>query len=185
MLINNRKNISKIQLVFFVLVAILFCMFVLAVPRISIPLSLAYILSLALNPMVSASISLGFTKMNSIIIIFIILATLVGLPLVKIIPVLTNESQNLHYSIPRIEQYFISQYEVLRIVVREKSGYEIGDAYVFQVLEEAKNWIGTVVVKIPNYMANLMEWIFLVPFFTFFILPIPMIVLLSTGFFET
>lgn len=170
MILENRKEVSRFQLVFFIIVIVLFCTFVLAVPRISIPLSLAYILSLALAPMINMMMAVGIKKNIGIAIIFIVLAVLVGLPLVKIIPVVTEESQNLQYTVPKIEQYIISQYEYLRAIVHTKTGYSINDKYVFQFIEETKNWSGKIVVQAPNYLANLMEWIFLVPFFTFFIL---------------
>lgn len=170
MLIDNRQQASKFQLLFFIAIIFLFCSFVLALPRISIPLSLAYILSLALSPIVNALMGIGLTKNKAIFIIFILLAVLVGLPLAKIIPVISDEAQNINYSLPRIEQFAISQFEFFRELVLKKTGYQIGDKYVFQFIEDVKDWAALFVVKVPNYLANLMEWIFLVPFFTFFIL---------------
>ncbi|MDO9181176.1 MAG: AI-2E family transporter, partial [Bacteriovorax sp.] len=41
---------------------------------------------------------------------------------------------------------------------------------IYQGLDELQKWSASVVVRIPNYLANLMEWIFIVPFFTFFII---------------
>lgn len=111
MIIENSKHASKFQLVFFATTLFLLSMFVFALPRISIPLSLAYILSLALSPMVDGLMNAGTTKNTAILILFVILAILVGLPLVKIIPVLSEESQNIHYSFPKIEQFIISQFE--------------------------------------------------------------------------
>jgi len=61
----------------------------------------------------------------------------------------------------------MSQFDVFREWVKIKTGHEIGDAYVFNLLEEIQRWFGAFAVKIPTYLANLMEWIFLVPFFTF------------------
>ena len=170
MILSDRKNINKIQLIFFISVIVLFCSFVLALPRISIPLSLAYILSLALSPIVTWLMTLRFSKTNATLLIFIILAILIGLPLVKIIPILSVESQNVQNIIPKIEQYVITQFEYLREFIKLKTGYEIGDAYIYQALDELQNWSSHIVIRIPNYLANLMEWIFLVPFFTFFII---------------
>ena len=170
MILSNRKNITKIQLVFFISVLILFSTLVLALPRISIPLSLAYILSLALTPIVSSLMALRLSKTTAIVLIFILLAVLIGFPLVKIIPMLSNESQNFQNIIPRIEQYVIQQFQFVRELVKLKTGHEIGDTYVYQGLAELQNWSTSLVVRIPNYLANLMEWIFLVPFFTFFII---------------
>ncbi len=170
MILSNRKNITKIQLIFFVSIIILFCSLVLALPRISIPLSLAYILSLALTPIVSSLMALRLSKTSATVLIFIVLAVLIGLPLMKIIPLLSAESQNFQNIIPKIEQYIIQQFQYVRELVKLKTGHEIGDAYVYQGLEELQNWSTTIVVRLPTYIANLMEWVFLVPFFTFFII---------------
>ncbi|MBC7540595.1 MAG: AI-2E family transporter [Bacteriovorax sp.] len=170
MILSNRKNITKIQLIFFISIIVLFCSLVLALPRISIPLSLAYILSLALTPIVNSLMALRISKTMSTVLIFVILAILIGWPLVKIIPMLSNESQNIQNIIPKIENYVILQFQYVREFVKLKTGHEIGDAYVYQGLTELQNWSSGIVVRIPNYLANLMEWIFLVPFFTFFII---------------
>jgi putative permease len=170
MIIENRKNATFLQVIFFTAMFLAICIFVLALPRISIPMSLAFILSLALSPMVNTLISFGLSKNTAIFLIFGILLILVGIPLVKILPVLSEESQNIHYSIPKIEQYIIAQYENARIMIQEKTGYSVGDKHMVQFLEEAKNWTASLVIKLPNYLASLMEWILLIPFFTFFIL---------------
>ena len=170
MIISNRKYISKIQLGFFVLVIVLFCSLVLVLPRISIPLSLAYILSLALSPIVTSLMRLRLSKTKAILLIFVTLAILIGLPLAKVIPVLSSETQEIQGSIPKIEQYLMGQFDVFREFVRAKTGHEIDDSYVFQLLNDVQKWAGAVVVKVPSYVANFMEWIFLIPFFTFFII---------------
>jgi putative permease len=98
------------------------------------------------------------------------LALLIGAPLVKIIPVISDESHYLQDSIPRIEKYFFAQYELLSGYIKLKTGHTISDTYVLQFLNEAKTWSAGFALQLPNYLANLMEWIFLVPFFTFFII---------------
>lgn len=170
MIFSNRKNITKIQLIFFISIVALFCSLVLALPRISIPLSLAYILSLALTPIVSSLMAFRMSKSWATALIFVILAILIGWPLVKIIPMLSAESQYFQNIIPKIEAYAIEQFQHAREFIKLKTGHEIGDTYLYQGLEELQNWSTHFVVRIPNYLANLMEWIFLVPFFTFFII---------------
>ena len=170
MIFNDRKNMNKIQLIFFLSVIFLFCSLVLALPRISIPLSLAYVLSLALSPIVTSLMTLRLSKTMSILLIFVVLGVLIGLPLVKIIPMLSNESQNIQNLIPKIEQYVIQQFQLLREFVKIKTGHEIGDTYVYQGLEDLQAWSTDIVVHVPKLLASLMEWIFLIPFFTFFII---------------
>jgi putative permease len=170
MIFNDRKNMNKIQLIFFLSIIFLFCSFVLVLPRISIPLSLAYVLSLALSPIVTSLMTLRVSKTMSILLIFVVLGVLIGLPLAKIIPMLSSESQNIQNLIPKIEQYIIQQFQLVREFVKLKTGHEIGDSYVYQGLEDLQSWSTNIVIHIPKLLANLMEWLFLVPFFTFFII---------------
>lgn len=170
MILNDRRNISQIQLIFFVTIFMLFSVLVLALPRISIPLSLAYVLSLTLTPIVNYLMGLGLTRTMAIIFLFFTLGIVIILPLIKIIPVISAESQYVQESLPRMEQYFYSQYGLLRDFIELKTGHEIDNTYILQFLNEAKTFVANLAIHLPNYLANLMEWIFLVPFFTFFIL---------------
>ncbi len=170
MILNNRKNISKIQLIFFCIIIALFCSLVLVLPRISIPLSLAYILSLALSPIVNSLMRFRLSKTVATLIIFVFFLVAIVLPLIKLIPILSNETQEIQNSIPKIEQYVMSQFDVFREYIKLKTGHEIGDAYLFQLLEDLQKWFGAFVLRIPNYLASFIEWIFLIPFFTFFII---------------
>lgn len=170
MILNNRKNIFKIQLIFFAAMIILFGVFVLALPRISIPISLAYILFLALTPIVNWLLRFHLSKTQATLIVFIGLGFLVGVPLFRVIPVLSLQTENIRYSIPEIEQYVIAQYDLLKEFVKLKTGHELADGYVFQALSQIETWTSEAVVKLPNYLATLFEWIFLVPFFTFFLI---------------
>lgn len=170
MILNNTKNIYKIQLLFFAVVLIFFCSFVLALPRISIPISLAYILSLALTPIVNWLLRFNISRTQATIFVFILLVVLIGIPLIKIIPVLSLETQDLQYSLPQFEQYAISQYEIVTEFIKNKTGYQLADGYVFQGLNQLETWARESIVKLPNFLATLVEWIFLVPFFTFFLI---------------
>jgi len=170
MILNNRHNVKNLQLIFFASMIILFCVFVLAVPRISLPISLAYILSLALNPFISALINLGLNRTRAIILVFMILMVSIGFPLFKVIPLISMEAENIHYNIPKIEQSIISTVDQLRMLIKAKTGYEIQEKLIFDTLEEFKNNTAIFMMKLPNFLAILMEWIFLIPLFTFFIL---------------
>lgn len=170
MILNNRKNIVRIQLVFFAVVILLFCTLVLALPRISIPISLAYILSLALTPIVNYLMRFHLSKTNATIVVFLILSVLIGLPLFKVIPVLAVQTRDIQYNLPQLERYVIDQYEVITAFIKAKTGHELADGYVFQTLSQMETWASEFVVKVPNYLATLLEWIFLVPFFTFFLI---------------
>lgn len=170
MILSSRKNIVKIQLVFFAVIIILFCTMVLALPRISIPISLAYILSLALNPIVNWLMRFHLSKTKATMIVFVILSVLIGIPLFKVIPVLSMQTKDIQYSLPQIEQYVIAQYGLVTDFIKAKTGHELADGYIFETLSQLETWASAFVVQLPNYLATLLEWIFLVPFFTFFLI---------------
>jgi len=170
MILSNRKNIVKIQLAFFAVILVLFCALVLTLPRISIPLSLAYILALALTPIVNWLMRFKLSKTRATIVVFILLAFFVGIPLFKVIPVLSMQTQDIQYSLPQVEQYVIKQYAIATEFIKAKTGHEVADGYIFQTLAQLETWASDFVVKLPNYLATLLEWIFLVPFFTFFMI---------------
>jgi putative permease len=170
MISSSRKNVVKIQLVFFVTIIILFCTLVLTLPRISIPMSLAYILSLALDPIVNSVMRLNVSKTLATVIVFIALTFIIGVPLFKIIPVLSTQTKEIQYSLPQVERYVIAQYGLVTDFIKEKTGREIADGYIFETLNQFETWTSSFVAKLPNYMATLLEWIFLVPFFTFFLI---------------
>lgn len=170
MILSNRKNIVKIQISFFTVVIVLFCTLVLTLPRISIPLSLAYILHLALIPIVHWLMRFNLTKTKATVVVFIVLSFFIGIPLFKVIPILSMQTQDLQYSLPQIETYIIAQYELVTDFIKAKTGHEIADGYIFQSLAQIETWASDFVVKLPNYLATLLEWIFLVPFFTFFMI---------------
>ena len=171
MILNNRQNMVKIQLTFFAVIILLFCSLVLALPRISIPISLAYIFSLALNPIVSWIMQFGkLNRTNATIVVFVLLGFFIGIPLSKVIPVLSTQTQDLQYSVPQFERYVIAQFEIITEFIKAKTGHEIADGYVFQSLSQLETWASEFAIKLPNYVATLFEWIFLVPFFTFFLI---------------
>lgn len=170
MILSSRKNIVKIQLVFFAVIIILFCTMVLALPRISIPISLAYILSLALNPIVNWLMRFRLSKTKATMVVFVILSVLIGIPLFKVIPVLSMQTKDIQYSLPQIEQYVIAQYGLVTDFIKAKTGHELADGYIFETLSQLETWASAFVVQLPNYLATLLEWIFLVPFFTFFLI---------------
>ena len=169
-MLNNRKNIIKVQIIFFAAILVLFCTLILALPRISIPISLAYILALALTPIVNWLMRFHLSKTKATAILFIVLTFLIGIPLFKVIPVLTMQTKDIQYSLPRIEDYIIAQYGLVTDFIRAKTGHELADGYIYSTLSQLETWASDFVVKLPNYLATLLEWIFLVPFFTFFLI---------------
>lgn len=170
MALKDKKHVEQIQLVYFIVLILLLCVFVLALPRISIPLFLAYVQSLALMPILNFMISIGIKKTQGIIIIFIVLTALIGIPLFNAIPVAIEESKNVQTWAPKIESLVKSQYQTAQIYVRKQTGYYLSDAYVNEGIALVKQGSENFLTKLPNYLATLFEWIFLIPFFTFFIM---------------
>lgn len=166
MIITSKSNVAKIQLLFFFAVLISIGFLFVALPRVSVPMSLAYIFSLALAPIVNWLMRFDLSKTFATAIIFVFLSMFMGVLLFKVIPLFST--QEMQYSIPQIEKYIVEQYEVIRQFIKEKTKYELSDGHVFQAIAQLESWASELLVHLPNYLATLVEWIFLVPFFTFF-----------------
>ncbi len=170
MLLRDKKNLDRIQLIYFAIILTLIFLLVLSLPRISIPLFLAYVQSLALIPMVNFLITMGLKKTQAIIAIFLFLTLVIGIPLFNTIPILIEESNNIQTWAPKVVTYTKSQYGVLQNFIHNKTGYHLSDAYVTEALDVITKEAENLVVKLPNYLATLFEWIFIIPFFTFFMM---------------
>ncbi len=170
MIFKSQANVAKIQVALFFASIFLICVLVLAIPRISVPISLAYILTLALGPIVNWLMRFSLSRPQATGLLFLLLTLSVGVPLIRFLPFLTLQARDLQYSLPQIEQYVIDQYEIVRVFIKARTGHELADAYVFQALNQIETFSSDLVIKLPNILATLVEWLFLIPFFTFFFL---------------
>lgn len=163
-------SIKSYRLLFFVIVIILAMYSLLALPRLSLPLFASYIGYLVLEPFVPRLTMLGLKKNIAVLVIMIGILILSIFPMIKLAPVISTEVENIQYYIPKIEGYVSSQFELLQNFLAKKFGFEIQDKYLPQVFQYVRTGVTSLLLKLPQFLASLIEWLFLVPLLTFFML---------------
>ncbi|WP_417336937.1 AI-2E family transporter [Halobacteriovorax marinus] len=161
---------EKVRLVFFILGLVLFLFSLWLFPRVSIPLSVAYVVSLIFNPVVPMVMRFGLKKSTSVNIVFLAILFLFTYPLIKITPTITNEAQNVQYYLPKVESFLKTEYKNLTSKIEEKTGYVVGNEILDNSLDYGQKATTEILLQVPKYLGSIIEWIFLVPLFVFFIL---------------
>ena len=106
--IQNKPE--KIRVIIFFLILITFLLSLGLFPRIAIPLSVAYVISLIFKPWIPLGMRLGLARTSAVYIVFTGILVLFSYPLVRITPVISNEAQNLQYYLPKVESFLKKEY---------------------------------------------------------------------------
>ncbi len=161
---------EKGQYFFFLLVALGSLIMLYFLPRLAVPVGVAYVLYLLILPFVLWLERLGLSRVQGAALIFIGLLTLLIYPIILAIPFIKDEITVLQSFLPRLQEIISVKYEALRMMVKERSGFDMGDRAVQDALiyitENSKN----MALKLPGYFASLLEWVFVTPIFLFFFL---------------
>ncbi len=168
---NNSSKMTNItKYVFFYSIFLIVGLILFSLPRLTIPLAVAYVLYLVVEPMVPKLIKLGLSRTWSILILFVGILFFTSYPIVKFVPSVKNEVDNFQYYRPKVERFIESNYESIRLKIKESTGYDIGDKVLDDSLTHFKNGTRDLILQLPNYLASLLEWVFLVPLFLFFMI---------------
>jgi len=164
------KSTEKSKLWFFLLTILLGIVICATLPRLSIPLLIAYIIYLIINPAVPFLVKLGLTRQVAVGCVFVTFTFLAVYPVVKVFPVLKNETEKVQYYLPKVEQFIRNKYYEVKSFAKVRFGYEIEDKMLLDGLDYAKNFSGRVILSVPRFVASTLEWVFIVPLFLFFFL---------------
>ena len=168
-MIKTRAQ-EKLRLSFFFIFLIGLVMAMIFLPRISIPLMVSYVVYLIVFPAVPTLKKIGISHNVSVIIVFLSLLFLVIYPVVRIVPVLVNEAENVQYYLPKVENYVSGNYKKIQEFVFEKTKYELPDRYLTNAVTYVKTGTTQIIFGFPTYIASILEWLLLVPLFLFFFL---------------
>lgn len=159
-----------VRLIFFFSLILVMGGALLSLPRASIPLTIAYVIFLIVNPALPTLAKLGLSRGVSITLLFVALLFFFIYPIVKVVPTITSEAKEFKDNIPRIERYIDGQYIKYRAAIKERTGYEVPSKYVTQVVDVARAGTANFLLNLPQLLASFLEWILLVPLFLFFLL---------------
>lgn len=163
-----KNNSRSARLIFFFSLLTLTIMFLASMPRIALPLGFAYILSFLLRPFIPALTKFVRNRDVAIGILFLLLGFLIVYPIVKVAPVIQEETDNLQYYVPKVKTFLQEKYSVLRFEVEDRAGLELPEDAVDNAINIAEESISSFILQIPNLLASVLEWLFLVPLFLFF-----------------
>ncbi|OUR92865.1 hypothetical protein A9Q84_20340 [Halobacteriovorax marinus] len=166
----TNKRTEKIRVFLFFFVLFIFSCSLVLFPRVAVPICVAYVISLIFGPAIPFIMRLGIRRTMAVNIIFFGFLFIFSYPLVRVTPVITSEAQNLQYYLPKVERFIKSEYRGLTKKVEEKTGYVVGNEILIDTLKFAKDSTTNILLKVPKYVGNFLEWIFLVPLFVFFML---------------
>lgn len=161
---------EKYRLVFFLTTIFFILLFLIKVPRISLPFSIAYIFSLILSPFIPKLTKVGLSRNMSIIIVFLTSIFFSVYPVVKVVPSLVGEARKLQYYIPKIENFVRTNYQKVKIEIEDRTGFDIGDKFIVESIEYSREITTSFLLNAPNFVASFFEWLLLSPLFLFFLL---------------
>ncbi len=161
---------EKVRLFVFFLGLVLFLFSLSLFPRVTIPLSVAYVISLIFNPLIPVVMRFGFKRSTSVNLVFIAILFLFTYPLIKITPTVTSEAQNVQYYLPKVESFLKTEYRNITEKIEKRTGYVVGNDLLDNSISYGQKATTEILLQIPKYLGSIIEWIFLVPLFVFFIL---------------
>ncbi len=164
------KNKEIFRYLYFIFILCLSVSGLILLPRISIPLTLSYVCYLMAAPLIPFCTKL-FRNRNVAIIFLLFTFTLVALiPIFYLLPSLRSEIERIQYYLPRLEGLIQSKFIELKIFVQNKFGLVIEDIYLQDIMSKIKSFSAKLLWNLPTFLANALEWIFLVPLFLFFLM---------------
>lgn len=154
----------------FILGSTLACGFIITVPRVIIPLSIAYVLSLILRPFVNNLYSQGIARKSLTIFVFLLMLAGVSYPLVTGLRSISAEASKIEYYIPKLDRYLREKNLHLSTYVQEKFNYSLSVNYVDSLTNYAEVTTQSILKYLPSAIGAILEFGFIIPFFLFFLL---------------
>lgn len=156
--------------IFFFSVILILIVALASVPRVSAPLLVAYVISLMIRPLLPILVRMGIPRTPAIVLLLLAILGITVWPVAKLAPVITDEARNLQYYIPKVEGYISERYMVIKRELYDLIRYDLNDAYLYDFLDSTNKTLTTTLLGLPKLLAALLEWVFLVPLFSFFIM---------------
>lgn len=163
-------NREKGQYYFFIFLCLCALAVIYYLPRLAIPLGVAYVFYLLMLPLVLWLERLGLSRTQGAAALFLGLTALFVYPIIVAIPFVKDEILVLQDFLPRIQEIVGAKYEILRLAVRERTGFDMGDRLIQDSLIYLSAYFKSIALNLPGYLASFLEWLFVTPLFLFFFL---------------
>ncbi len=130
----------------------------------------SYLIYLVVSPAVPALEKIGFHQTAAVTAVFLGFLFFSVYPVVKIVPSLISEAENIQYDIPKIERYVKTKYSLFTENIKGLTDYDIGGKYIDEAIDYVRISSANILLATPKVLALTLEWAFLVPLFLFFFL---------------
>lgn len=139
-------------------------------PRISLPLIIAYVFSLMLQPLING-IKTGRLRKKILILLFSIISGFVVIyPVMMGAQTITDEAKKVEYYLPKAQEYLKVKFERIKKTIHEKYNYEINVDPVGKTGEFLQSYTQESLVYVPALLGTALEWGLLIPLFLFFMI---------------
>ncbi len=165
---NRKQEIGRSIFFFSILLIVVFILFKL--PRLSLPFVISYVLFLILDPIVMKLKKLKIKSTIAVSIVMVGFAFVTVYPVVKVVPLINEESNNLQIYIPKIELFITENYQKLTDFLLRKYDIKLDQHYLNNMTSFVSTKSKDLIMTIPSTMAVLLEIAFIVPLFLFFML---------------
>lgn len=139
-------------------------------PRISIPLSLSYVCYLMAAPLLPFFTRIFHNRNVAIVFLLIVFTVVALIPLFYLLPSLRSEIERVQYYLPKLEGLIQSKFFEIKLLVQNKFAITIEDIYFQDTMAKIKSFSAKLLWNLPSFLANTLEWAFLVPLFLFFLM---------------
>lgn len=162
------KRNQKVKLYFFFLTLIIGIIFMMAFPRLTLPLGFSYILYLMIHPLAERLMS-GSNQQRIVYSLFLTAcACCLVIPLVATLYSAETDFKQLLKHIPEIRLNMQFKYLQFREYLADKTGIKMSLDPVTYLMRNIETQGSTLLANIPNLISSILEWMLLVPLFLYF-----------------
>ncbi|MFZ8934461.1 MAG: AI-2E family transporter [Bacteriovoracaceae bacterium] len=167
----NLPKREHLKIIFFITLFLGMIAALFSLPRLAIPIGVAYIVYLVFRPLVPFLMKFKLNRNTSVTVVFGMFLFLSIFPVIKVVPTITQEAERLRSFLPRVETYLKEGYKDVKSQIEVKFGLKFEqEEFPIEVLKMGTNTSKVVLMSIPKYLGNLLEWTLVIPFFLFFML---------------
>lgn len=165
-----KKNQEFTKLIIFSLIIMGGVATLIVLPRLAVPFILSYVIYLITNPLIPKLKKYGCHETLAVSCIVLGFVFFTVYPVIKVVPLISREAQNIQFTIPKIENYVTLKNQELQRFVKKKVGFDMEESTIQGYITNSKSQLSSFVLTLPTLLASAVEWFFVTPFFLFFLL---------------
>ncbi len=169
---KDNRHLKHYTLRIYMFYALLFALIIFFVyfPRITLPLGLAYILTLTLEPFKIFYFKAQARKRKWLVLSWCGAFVLALIPIIRLVGKITEELGKINQYTPKIEMFITSFFFKLQMFLLTNFKYRVEFDIAKTVSTKLAKGGQEVILSVPSLFGSLLEWFFLMPLFLYFFL---------------